>query len=90
MSAAAVMGIRGLPVFASWAAGRVGVPVCEAGRRPERDFSRSAVDCVPDTGTAEGVGAGGVGCAEGGLGNKPLLDSEASKSPPFTAGVEAA
>ena len=81
-----------MPVLASCAAGSVGVPVCElGGSRLERDFSRSAVDCGPDVGAAVGVAAaGGVGCAEGAFGSKPLFERDAKRSPPFSAGVEAA
>lgn len=92
MSAALVMGTRGLPVLASCAGGSVGVPVCElGGRRLESDFRRSAVDCGLVFGAAVGVAAaGGVGCAEGAFARSPLFEREARRSPPLNAGVEAA
>lgn len=86
------MDTRGLPVLASWAGGIVGVPVCDTGgNMPWSDLSRSAVDwgVGAGAGTAAATGAGGVGFALGRFESNPLFDSEASRSPPLIAGVDA-
>ena len=56
-----------------------------------RDLSRSAVDCgaAAEAGAAAGAGTGGVGLAPDGFGRSPLRDSEARRSPPLMAGVDA-
>lgn len=82
------MGMRGLPVLASWAGGRVGVPRWEAGGRMlERDWRREAVDC-----RCCGAGAGALICGAGlvgGGGRRPFLVNDAMRSTAFVAGAEA-